>query len=31
MKFSLIVLGLLVVGYAHWPWPLFNSSGNETA
>jgi hypothetical protein len=20
MKFSLIVLGLLVVGYAHWPW-----------
>jgi len=21
MKFSLIVLGLLVVGYAHWSWP----------
>jgi hypothetical protein len=20
MKVSLIVLGLLVVGYAHWPW-----------
>ena len=20
MKFSLVVLGLLVVGYAHWPW-----------
>ena len=21
MKFGLIVFGLLVVGYAHWPWP----------